>query len=86
MPDLHLPTAMAPLSLHQPRAVHAIVYHDLALAMRDELTIIAGSDARYDCLVPKNVLPNIIASTLPAELAATRITLSTHLTTLSQPA
>ena len=41
-----------------------------------KLTVVAGSDACEDCLVPKNVLSNIIASTLPAELAATRITLT----------
>jgi len=41
-----------------------------------KLNVVAGPEACEDCLVPKNVLSNIIASTLPAELAATRITLT----------
>jgi hypothetical protein len=40
------------------------------------LTIVAGPDACEDCLVPKDVLSNIIATTLPPGLTGTRITLT----------
>jgi hypothetical protein len=41
-----------------------------------KLTIVAGADACEECLVPKDVLARIIATTLPPDLAGTRITLT----------
>ena len=41
-----------------------------------KLTIVAGPDACEECLVPKDVLSNIIATTLPPQLAGTRIKLT----------
>ena len=41
-----------------------------------KLAIVAGPEACAECLVPKDVLSGIIASTLPAELAGTRVSLT----------